>query len=333
MVEQLLVRAETSRMRRWVTTSALVGALIIGLYDEGQAARPLNRTQSVIRQEWTSLAAFVGSLESRLPAGAMIFQLPVLTYLNEIGREQMQPFDHIKPYLVSARIHWSFPAISDSIVRWQQQVGRLPAPMLATALVAQGFQAVLIDRNGYSDRGQMILTELGVPASPGAVIAENDRYIALDLRLLRKAVVPAARLPRLGAKTSAATAGVRDCGMTTAYNLEWVGGSSAPFPRQPVSIPLLGEFSVVGWAVDQRAETAAGDVDVVVGDTGYAAFYGADRPDVASYLGIPAYRASGFVVRLTGKNVGSGTRTLSLRILAADRSCYYETPKVPIVAR
>jgi hypothetical protein len=316
-----------------VTASALIAALIIGLYDEGQAAGPLNQKHIAIRQEWTALAAFVGSLESRLPAGVMIFQLPVLTYLNELGREQMQPLDHIKPYVVSMRVHWSFPAMADSIVRWQQQVGRLPTPVLATALAAQGFQAVLIDRNGYFDRGLTVLKELGVSQSPQAVIAESDRYIALDLRFVRKADDPANRLPRLGAAPTAATTAVRNCGTATPYNLEWIGGASPPFTRLPVMVSLTGDFSVVGWAVDERSRAVAGDVDVVVGDTAYPAFYGIDRPDVATYYGMSAYRASGFVVRLTGENVGAGTRTLSLRILAADRSCYFETPKVPIVAR
>ena len=73
----------------------------------------------------------------------MVFQLPALTYLNELGREKMLPLDHIKPYLASTRVHWSYPALSDSIVRWQQQVGRLPTPVLVAALVAEGFNTVL----------------------------------------------------------------------------------------------------------------------------------------------------------------------------------------------
>jgi hypothetical protein len=333
VVEQLLARASTSRVRRWVTTSALAGVLIVGVYDESQAAGPLNRRHTAIGREWAALAGFVGSLENRLPAGAMVFQMPVLTYLNEIGREQMQPFDHIKPYLVSTRVHWSFPALSDSIVRWHQQVGRLPAPVLATALAAQGFRAVLIDRNGYFDRGKTLLNELGVAPSSAAVIAESERYIALDLRLVRSADVPASRLPRLGAPATAATAGVPDCGATAAYNLEWIGGSSAPFARPPARVPLSGEFSVVGWAIDERSGAVAGDVDVVVGNNVVSTFYGVDRPDVADYFGRSAYRASGFVVRLTGEQVGSSASGLSLRILAADRSCYFQTPTVPIVAR
>jgi len=332
-VERLLARTDTSRDKQWATTTALIAALIIGVYDESQAAGPLNQKHTAIRQEWAALGAFVGSLENRLPAGAMVFQLPVLTYLNEIGREQMQPLDHIKPYLVSTRVHWSFPAISDSVVRWQQQVGRLPTPVLATALTAQGFHAVLVDRNGYNDRGLAVLNELGVSRASQAVLAESDRYIALDLRFVRKADVSTDRLPRLGATSTAATSGVRSCGTTATYTLEWIGGSSTPFTRLPIRVSLSEDFSVVGWAVDERSRTVAGDVDVVVGDTAYSTFYGIDRPDVATYFGTSAYRASGFVVRLTGENVGRDTRVLSLRILAADRSCYYETPKVPIVAR
>ena len=332
IAEKLLDRPATARVRRWVT-STVVAALIISVYDEGQAAGPLNRKHAAISHEWAALAMFVGSLEQRLPAGAMVFQLPVLTYLNEIGRERMQPLDHIKPYLASSRVHWSYPALSDSIVRWQQQVGRLPTPVLATALEAQGFRAVLIDRDGYFDRGRTLLTELGVPASSRAVIAESERYIALDLRFVRKGDAPSDRLPRLGAKVTAATAGARDCGTTPTYNLEWIGGSSTPFARLPVTVALSGEFSVVGWAVDEPHRTVAGDVDVVVGDTAYSAFYGVDRPDVAKYFGISAYRGSGFIVRLTGEKVGGGARDLSLRILAADRSCYYQTPKIPILAQ
>jgi len=331
IAENLLDRPAIPRVRRWVT-SMVVAVLIIGVYDEGQAAGPLNRKHAAISHEWAALAMFVGSLEDRLPAGAMVFQLPVLTYLNEIGREQMQQLDHIKPYLVSRRVHWSYPALSDSIVRWHQQVGRLPTPVLATALEAQGFTAVLIDRNGYFDRGQRLLTELGASASSRAVIAESERYIALDLRFVRKGDAPADRLPRLGGKVTAATAGTRDCGTTPTYNLEWIGGSSAPFARLPVSVALSGEFSVVGWAVDEPHQTVAADVDVVVGDTAYSAFYGVDRPDVAKYFGVSAYRGSGFMVRLTGENAGDGVHNLSIRVLAADRSCYYQGMTIPIVA-
>ncbi len=260
--DRLLAGGGPSKVRRWAP-GALAGALLIGLYDASRAAEPLNDRHEAIRHEWTALAAFVHTLEERLPAGAMVFQLPPLTYLNELGREKMLPLDHIKPYLASTRVHWSYPALSDSIVRWQQQVGRLPAPVLATALVAEGFNTVLIDRDGYVDQGQALLTDLGVSDSTHAVLAHDERYIAVDLGSVPKANVPRDRLPRLGAEAASGTAGLRSCDTTTtSHNLEWIGGSSAPFPRQPVGVGLLSEFFVSGWAVDERHQSAAGDVDV-----------------------------------------------------------------------
>jgi hypothetical protein len=165
------------------------------------------------------------------------------------------------------------------------------------------------------------------------VVAESDRYIALDLGLVQKANVPTDRLPRLSAKASGSTAGVPDCGTTTAYNVERIGQSSAPFAGPPVKVAPSAQFSVVGWAVDKPNGAAAGDVDVMVGDIAHSASYGADRPDVAAYLGSSTYRASEFIVQLDGDSVGSGSRALSLRILAADRSCYYRTPAIEVSAR
>ncbi len=332
IADKLTTRGGTSTVKLWMP-AAVVACFLVGLYDQSQAARPLNREHDGIRQEWAALGGFVRSIEERLPDGAMVFQLPVLTYLNETGREKMQALDHIKPYVASSRVRWSYPALSDSIVRWQQQVGRLPTAVLATAVMAQGFRALLIDRNGYADRGDLLMMELDASSSSEAVIAKSDRYIALDLQMVRKADVPMERLPQLGVAASATTGDLAECGASTAHNLEWIGGSSAPFARRPVSIPFSGEFVVAGWAIDERNQTVAADIDVVIGGKPYPAFYGLDRPDVDSYFGVAAYRASGFVVRLSGETVGRGMTHLSLRILAADRSCYYQTPVIPIMAQ
>ena len=90
---------------------------------------------------------------------------------------------------------------------------------------------------------------------------------------------------------------------------------------------------MTGWAVDRASTSLAGDIDVVVGDTAFPAFYGIERPDVAASLGSKAYQFSGFTVRLAGTDVGSGPQPLSIRILANDRSCYYQGQRVWIETR
>jgi hypothetical protein len=325
--------ASPAGAKRPKRVAAVFAAVIfLGLYDQSRAAVALNDEHDAIRQEWNSLGDFVRSLEARLPTHAMVFQLPALTYLSDIGREKMIQYDQIKPYIVSERVHWSYPALSDPVVRWQQQVSRLPTTVLTRALANQGFAALLIDRDGYADRGHLLLTELGA-LNHGVRLAESERYIALDLNLVYKAAVPVARLPRFGLIATGATASVPDCGLTTTNNLEWIGETSSPFATPPVAVRSSGEFFVTGWAIDERNRSLAGDVDIVVDDTAFSAFYGADRPDVADYLGNQTYRASGFTARIPGGAVSSGANALSIRILSTDRSCYYQGPEVSIVAR
>jgi hypothetical protein len=174
---------------------------------------------------------------------------------------------------------------------------------------------------------------LGVPRAPDAVLVDSDRYVALDVQRLPKADVPPDRLPRVGARATAATTGLAACSATPDYNLEFIAESSTPFARRPVTIPLAGEFLVVGWAVDTPNHRLAADVDVVVDERPFPAFYGIDRPDVAEYLGVPDYRASGFTARLPGADAGRGEHTISIRILSADRRCYYAGARIPVVAR
>jgi hypothetical protein len=245
----------------------------------------------------------------------------------------MQTFDHIKPYLPSTKVHWSYPALSDNVVRWQQQVGRLPPAVMTAALTAERFSALVIDRNGYVDHGAELLSELGIGEASAAVIARSDRYIGLDLSAVRKATVAEGRLPRVGGRATPASAGLPACGESAVFNLEWIGDASVPFSRQPVIVSSAGEFVVSGWAVDDPARRVAADVDVVVGDAAYPAFYGLDRPDVANYFGVPEYTASGFVVRLTGRDVGYEPSPLSLRIVSADRTCYYQSTAIQVVGR
>ena len=332
MIERALRASASSRWRERTVACAIAVVLVIGLFDEGQAAVYLNRAHLSIRAEWAAVTAFVGSLEQRLPAGTMVFQMPAITFLNEVGRERMLIFDHIKLYIPSTRLHWSYPAIADDVVRWQQQVSRLPAGILASALLREGFRVLLIDRNGYADQGVALLRELGVADDSQAVVLSDERYVALDLQLLNRPPVDMERLPRMGDTPGPATLGLPRCIGDTPRGLEWIGVTAIPSNQPNVDVPLEGDFFVTGWAVDGRSRTVAGDIDIVVGDVAYPAFYGIERADVAAVLKNPAYRLSGYTARLTGANIGAGLQPLSIRILASDRSCYYQGQRVWIEA-
>jgi len=319
---------------QWRAAGAIALVAVLGFLDESDAAIPLNRRQEEARRDWQSTASFVSALEALLPAGAMVFQLPVLTYLDDLGHEKMLPFDHIRPYLLSKSVHFSYPALSDPIVRWQRQVGRLPTPALPAALGREGFSAIVLDRDGYRDRGTAVLHALTATALGDPIIAANERYVAVYLRRLSAASVPAGVLPHLNAAVTPATTDVPVCRADTFYNLEWVGDASPPSNRTPVRVPRSGGFQVTGWAVDRPGRMAAADLDMFIdGKFVTTSYFGLDRPDVATYLQDPVFRPSGFTARIAGRELGAGVCLLTLRILSGDRSCYYEGPRVAIQAQ
>ena len=65
-------------------------------------------------------------------------------------------------------------------------------------------------------------------------------------------------------------------------------------------VPVHRIITITGWAVDEKAGTAAGGVSISVnGKRDIAAFYGLDRPDVADVFKNSQYRFTGFSASLS----------------------------------
>jgi phosphoglycerol transferase len=219
-IDAALAQVPAFRSRPWRRPAALCGLVLVGVYDQGHAAIHLNRDYDQVRGEFAALKAFVGSLEQRLPEGAMVFQLPLTTYLNDEGRARMRAYDHFKPYVVSKTIHWSYPALSNKQTGWQQRIGRLPPAQLPGALQAEGFAAILIDRYGYEDQGESLLAQVVGPATQTAVLAEGERYIAIDLRAVPKS---AALVKEEELSSRPLTSSVPVCGRDPLVDLVMIG--------------------------------------------------------------------------------------------------------------
>jgi hypothetical protein len=107
-------------------------------------------------------AAFVNELERRLPAGAMIFQLPVADFpAGWDVRRKFNPCEQFRPYVVSHRLRFSY---GDDKGReqefWQQQIVSLPPDEMVRLLQEYGFSAICINRNGYKDHAERLIGDL-----------------------------------------------------------------------------------------------------------------------------------------------------------------------------
>jgi phosphoglycerol transferase len=321
---------DSLRSRRWRLVAAAT-VLAVGLADHKAATIALNKEHRYISRQVRSVRAFVEQLERRLPEGAMVLQLPFRTFLNETNVARMEPYDHLKMYVVSKSIRWSYPALSNEQVLWQYAAARLNPRDLPSRIAAEGFSAIVVDGYGYQDKGGAVLAGLreGLRGR-GAVIAETDRYIAFDIRSF--AGTAAAPVPRLQTQLAVASASIGQCGGPPVANIDQIGIARAPLLTSP-SVRGSRGFKVIGWAVDLASESTAAAVDLVVDQTAFPTFYGSDQPNVVEYLQRPAYFASGFTGVVPARAVAPGTHAISVRVVSADGRCYYQSGAIKVVVK
>jgi phosphoglycerol transferase len=109
-------------------------------------------------------------MEAALPAGAMVFQLPIMEF-PEAPAPGVPPYDHLRPYLFGNRLRYSFGGVKgrpDS--DWQKDLARLPSlEKVVEEIKGRGFAAIYINRNGFPDRAKAIeekLLEMGYSKPP-----------------------------------------------------------------------------------------------------------------------------------------------------------------------
>jgi hypothetical protein len=339
-----------TRHARFAAASVL---LAIGLADQGQAAQGLQTKYASIATEVDGLERFVRTLERAAPDGSMVLQLPFRTYLNESDAGRMKRYDHLKPYLASRSLRFSYPALSDDQVRWQQVHARLDPRSLTSRLAGEGFALILVDRYGYEDNGAAITSALLRVAGDSRVIAQTERYLAIDIRGLAtagssangKRGAAAGESAAVGAAASGApsadgvaplelvpaTLSLTACkGQPPMTVIDQIGAARSPFGAGSVHVSGAGEIRVSGWAVDHASRAAASAVDVVIDRTPFPSTYGSTRDDVADYFQRPGYRESGFAAGIPGGAIAKGEHALTLRVVAADGRCYYQSRPVPV---
>jgi phosphoglycerol transferase len=319
------------KTRRARTIAALV-ILTVGLVDQGQAAHSLNARYDSIAADVSGLGAFVDTLERALPNDAMVFQLPFRAYMSESQVDRMKEYDHFRPYLLSHTLRFSYPALSNDQVRWQQAATRLDVGGLVSLLSTTGFSAILIDRYGYQDDADALIAALVRVVGQDRLIARTDRYVALSLGGFAgtgaAAEAPAAGQGRLVPATLSMTA---CAGQQPQMIIDQIGAARAPFDAKGVHVSPSSEVKVTGWALDPSHKSTAGGLDIVVDRTPFASMYGLSRDDVAKYFQHPEYRDSGFVASIPREALTKGEHTLRVRVVSSDGKCYRESPGLSLI--
>ena len=143
---------------------------------------PVPGTPDLYKNEYLQDRAFVKSIETPLPKGTMIFQLPYVPYPESLPVNKMTDYEHFKGYLHSTHLRWSYGAPKGREAdRWQQQVTSQPLDGFVNSLVFVGFGGLWLDRFGYADNGVQMVAQLNTILETTPVESENQRYVFWDL--------------------------------------------------------------------------------------------------------------------------------------------------------
>jgi hypothetical protein len=177
--------ATSGKWRRRIGWMVAAVLLAFGLYD--QTPRPLYPPYEERAAEFAADRAFVQSVESELPEGAAVFQLPYLPYPESGPVGEMYDYAHTRGYLHSDKLRWSYGAVKGRpTADWQKDVSELPPEAMLPAIAAKGFDAVWVDRWGYPNRTPPFEPDLAKLADDAPLVSHDGRYAVYKVVRFRR---------------------------------------------------------------------------------------------------------------------------------------------------
>ncbi|HEV3118780.1 MAG TPA: hypothetical protein VGY58_17145, partial [Gemmataceae bacterium] len=138
---------------------------------------------NALAREYAHDAAFIARIESEMPAGATIFQLPYMSFPENGPLCRIGDYEPVRGYLHSYSLRWSYGAVKGRKAdAWQRTVAGLPVADMVQNLTTAGFQGIYIDRRGYEDKGASLERDLTELRGRTPLTSPNGRLSFFDIR-------------------------------------------------------------------------------------------------------------------------------------------------------
>ncbi len=183
----------TGRWPAWLRMAAALVIAGVGILD--QVPRSLSAAeQEEITANATSDLKLGRDLEAALPAGAMVFQLPVLGFPEVVPPQALGDYELFRPYLTTHTLRFSYGAAkSRARSRWQRDLEGLSTANLVRRLETYGFAALYLNRKGFEDRGDRLLKELAELGYTRRIEGTHGHQIVVLLEPQAHPVLPLGR--------------------------------------------------------------------------------------------------------------------------------------------
>jgi hypothetical protein len=212
---------------------------VVGLWDHLPRRQQAPERQALEDRVAEDLR-FGGQIEAKLGTNAMVFQLPVLDFPEDLPMLHVNEYDHFRLYLATRTLRFSYGELKNRARdAWQHDCQRMAPAALVDALESYGFSALYINRQGYADNADKLLADLAA-AGRADVIEEPSRHqVIVRLQPAAKPEPPLARNLMFGQGWN------RRLDVREALGPRWSNGSASlsyynPFPQVlPASVQWL----------------------------------------------------------------------------------------------
>lgn len=180
-LEAIRKRMETGKLGKALFKELILFLLVIGIADQTSPSFVPNYEDN--QRDDANDAAFVSKIEDRLSAGAMVFQLPYVPFPENPPVYAMTDYDHLRGYLHSRGLRWSYGAMKGSATdAWQKETASKDAKALIGALREAGFSGLYLDRLGYPDRAREIVGQIGRLLGQEPLVSRDARLVFFALK-------------------------------------------------------------------------------------------------------------------------------------------------------
>jgi phosphoglycerol transferase len=180
-VEGWAQRSAVTRARQLALGVALVVLTVLALFDQ-ISPKTLPEYEKV-KAQFINDGTFVREIEKNVPHGAMIFQLPVMSFPENPPVARMKDYDLLRGYLHSNHLRWSYGTIKGREGDiWLRQVASQPLDEMVETLAWAGFSGIYIDRNGYADNAVKIEKELYTALCDYQFFSPDEKLIFYNLK-------------------------------------------------------------------------------------------------------------------------------------------------------
>lgn len=154
--------------------------LVVGVFDQVGVVQ--NNFHVTTEREFASDRTFFTGVSTALGGNGAVLQLPFVSYPETPPINKTGAFDPVAAYLHAPELHWSFGGMRGSVPAWQERLNAATPDDVATQAIAMGFFAIVVDHNGFADRGSALSAGfLQIGALAGAT-SPDGRYQWFDLR-------------------------------------------------------------------------------------------------------------------------------------------------------